>query len=205
MPKMDGFELLRELQPESLPIVIFTTAYEQHALRAFDAHALDYLVKPFKPARFKRAIQRVRILLENQQAGDVAQRLLGMLSERQTEAADELTVPGGKFLTRLTVKVDDKVTILKTRDIEYIESAGNYVVAKGRKSNHILRETLSGLERQLNPDQFIRISRSAIVNSDCIKGFAPGLKGGHTVILQSGETLAMTRGMREVEKTLKYS
>ena len=205
MPKMDGFELLQALPPDRLPIVIFTTAYDQDALRAFDAHALDYLLKPFKTDRFVQAVQRARDHLKNQQASTAAQGLLAILAEQQHGTNESNGSSAGKYLTRLIVKSDDKVVILRVKDIEHIESAGNYVVAKAGEDNHILRETLSTLEKQLDPEQFIRISRSAIVNLDCIKEFTPGFKGGHTVVLQDGKNLAMTRGMREVEKTLRFS
>ncbi|MEZ5329569.1 MAG: response regulator [Verrucomicrobiales bacterium] len=195
MPKMGGFELLQELAPELLPTVVFTTAYDQHALRAFEVHAVDYLLKPFKVERFHHALQRVRDFLGKQQSQAVTEKLLAMLAEQQRQKPD-------KYRTRLTVKSDEKVILVKVTDVEFIESAGNYVVASTQAGNHILRETLTALDAQLDPEQFIRISRRAIVNVDGIKEFTPGFKGAYTVVLHSGKTLPMTRGLRDVENAL---
>src|SRR5947199_7924847 len=109
------------------------------------------------------------------------------------------------YLTRLTVKTGDKVVILKTGDIDAIESAGNYLAVQSGKQCHILRETLSGLEAQLDPKKFLRISRSAIVNLDQVKELLPMFKGEHVVVLHSGKRLAMTLGLREAEEALKFS
>ena len=197
MPEMDGFELLETLPRERLPIVIFTTAYDQHAVRAFEAHALDYLLKPFKPARFQAAIARAREQLANQQASTAARGLLDLLAARQR-------TPAAPFLTRLTVRSGDKVIVVKTDDIDSIESAGNYVALIAGKENHILRETLHALESQLDPRKFLRISRSSIVNLDRVKELQPMFKGEHLIILQNGKRLAMTRGLREVERALRF-
>ena len=110
-----------------------------------------------------------------------------------------------QYLTRLTVKSGDKVVILKTGDIDAIESAGNYLAVQSGKQCHILRETLSGLEAQLDPKKFLRISRSAIVNLDQVKELLPMFKGEHVVVLHSGKKLAMTLGLREAEEALKFS
>ena len=202
MPEMDGFELLQKLPRERLPVVIFTTAYDQHAVRAFETHALDYLLKPFKPERFKAAIARAREHLANAQTNTTARGLLDLLAARQTQS----TAPAAAhFLTRLTVKTDDKVVVLKTADIDSIESAGNYVAVNVGKESHILRETLNALATQLDPEKFLRVSRSAIVNLDRVKELQPMFKGEHIIVLQNGKRLAMTRGLREVEQALKFS
>ncbi len=202
MPEMDGFELLQKLPREHLPAVIFTTAYDQHAVRAFETHALDYLLKPFKSERFKAALARAREHLTNAQASTAARGLLDILAARQALSA----VPAAAhFLTRLTIKTDDKVAVVKTADIDSIESAGNYVAVNVGKESHILRETLNALEAQLDPEKFLRISRSIIVNLDRVKELQPMFKGEHIIVLQNGKRLAMTRGLREVEQALKFS
>ena len=193
MPGLDGFGVLAALPPDALPVVIFTTAYDQHALRAFDARAMDYLLKPFKPARFREAVQRARDHLAAKQSGANTQNLLELLARRATP-----------HLTRLTVKSGDKVIFVKAREIECIEAAGNYVVVHAGGAEHVLRETLTELESQLDPASFLRISRSALVNVNHIKELQPMFKGDHTVILHSGRKLAMTRGLREVEKALRF-
>lgn len=196
MPEMDGFAMLRAIAPDKLPVVIFTTAYDQHALKAFDAHALDYLLKPFKPARFKQAVERARVHLANRKAGASAESLLALLGQRTTATP---------HLMRLAVKTADRVVFLKTTDIDSIESAGNYVAVHVDKESHILRETLNALEAQLDPEKFMRISRSAIVNLSRVKELQPMFKGEHVVILHGGRQLTMTRGLREVEQALKFS
>ena len=193
MPGLDGFGVLAALPQDKLPIVIFTTAYDQHALRAFDAHALDYLLKPFKPARFKDAVQRARDQLTAKQAGANTQNLIELLTRR-----------AAPHLTRITVKTGDKVIFVRVRDIECIESAGNYIVVHAGGQEHVLRETLSDLESQLDPANFLRVSRSALVNLNHVKELQPMFKGDHAVILQSGRKVAMTRGIREVEKALRF-
>lgn len=201
MPEMDGFELLEKIPRENLPLVIFTTAYDQHAVRAFETHALDYLLKPFKPARFKAAVARARAHLADRDSTTTARGLIDLLTARQIAASP----PTAHYLTRITVKTGEKVLVVKTADIESIESAGNYVAVNIGKECHILRETLSSLETQLNPEQFLRVSRSAIVNLDHIKELQPMFKGEHVIILHNGKRIAMTRGLREVEQALKFS
>jgi two-component system, LytTR family, response regulator len=200
MPEMDGFELLRKLPPERLPVVIFTTAYDKHAVRAFEIHALDYLLKPFQPERFKAAVNRARQHLANRQASSAAHGLLDLLATRQNSSP-----PSTQYLTRLTAKTDDKVVVVKTSDIDSIESAGNYVAVNAGKQTHILRETLNSLEKQLDPEKFLRVSRSAIVNLDRVNELQPMFKGEHIIVLHNGKRLAMTRGLlRDLEQALKF-
>lgn len=201
MPEMDGFELLAKLPRDRLPLVIFTTAYNQHAVRAFEAHALDYLVKPISPARFQESVARARAHLGNQEAGAAARGLLGLLAAQQGARP---AYPSEPFLTRLTIKSNDRVVVVKTVDIDSIESAGKYVVVNVGKESHILRETLNVLESQLDPEKFFRISRSAIVNLDCVKELQPMFKGEHVIVLHNGKRLAMTRGLRDVERALRF-
>jgi two-component system LytT family response regulator len=200
MPEMDGFELLRKLPTERLPVVIFTTAYDKHAVRAFEIHALDYLLKPFQPERFKAAINRARQHLANREASSAASGLLDLLAARQNSSPSFT-----QYLTRLTAKTDDKVVVIKTADIDSIESAGNYVAVNAGKQTHILRETLNSLEKQLDPEKFLRVSRSAIVNLDRVKELQPMFKGEHIIVLHNGKRLAMTRGLlRDLEQALKF-
>ncbi len=202
MPEMDGFALLQKLPRERLPVVIFITAYDKHAVRAFEAHALDYLLKPVQPERFKAAVARAHEHLTNQQASSAARGLLDLIASRQSSPA---AATARQFLTRLTVKNNDKVVVIKTADIDAIESAGNYVAVNVGKESHILRESLNALEEQLDPESFLRVSRSAIVNLDRVKELQPMFKGEHIIVLQNGKRLTMTRGLlREVEQALKF-
>jgi two-component system LytT family response regulator len=193
MPEMDGFEVLQNVPDEKLPVVIFTTAFDQHAVRAFDAHALDYLLKPFKPARFKEAVQRARDHIANKQAGTATRGLLAMLAERSTATQ----------LTRIAVKTDDKVLFVAVSDIDSIESAGNYVVAHVGKENHVLRDTLTNLEAKLPPAKFLRISRSAIVNLERVKELQPMFRGESVVILKNSRAIPTTRSLREIQEKME--
>ncbi len=196
MPGLDGFGVLRALGNAPLPQVIFVTAYDQHAVEAFEVHALDYLLKPFKPARFKQALQRARENLLLRRPAAISQGLLDLLA--QSQGARE-------YQTRIPVRDGERVFFVKAATVAYVESAGNYVVLHAGKENHVLRETLTALESKLDPRQFIRISRSALVNVDHIKALQPLFKGEYAVLLQDGKQLTMTRGFREVQELLKFS
>jgi two-component system LytT family response regulator len=196
MPGMDGFEMLRSLGDENLPVVIFVTAFDQHALKAFEVHALDYLLKPFKQARFKQTLNRVRELLSERDAAAASKGLLTFLSRGR---------PQPEHLARIPVRTGDRVLFVKTSHIDFVESAGNYVVVHAGKENHVVRETMTALEQKLNPRQFLRISRSTLVNLDQVKELQPLFKGEYAVILHSGKQLTMTRGFREVQELLKFS
>jgi two-component system LytT family response regulator len=201
MPEMDGFEVLRRVPQESLPVVIFTTAYDQHALRAFEVNALDYLLKPFKPARLKESLHRAREIIANKQAGVAARGLLALLG--QTPA------PAGQ-LTRLAVKTPGKVIFVELDQIQAIEAAGKYAVVhlrsspQGREVNHILRETMSSLESHLPAQQFLRISRSVIVNIDQVQELQPMFKGENLVVLKNGKSYPTTRPLREIQQRLEF-
>ncbi len=195
MPEMDGFEVLRRIPSALLPVVVFTTAYDEHALRAFDAHALDYLLKPFKPDRFKQAVQRARELMGNKQAGAAARGLLELLGERSAPAA---------YLSRLTVKTSGRVFFVSVEDIDAIDAAGKYAVVHVGKENHVLRESMDYLESKLPPDRFLRISRSVIVNVDRIQELQPMFKGENVVVLKNGKQYPTTRPLREIQQRLEF-
>jgi two-component system LytT family response regulator len=195
MPEMDGFEVLGKVPREMLPIVIFTTAYDEHALRAFDAHALDYLLKPFKPERLKQAVQRARELIANKQAGAAARGLLELLSERPTAT---------NYLSRLAVKTPDRVIFVNVEEIDAIEAAGKYAVVHVGKENHVLRETMNSLESNLPPDRFLRISRSVIVNIARVQELQPMFKGENVIVLKNGKRYPTTRPLREIQQKLEF-
>ena len=195
MPDMDGFEVLRRVPRALQPVVIFTTAYDQHALRAFEVNALDYLLKPSKPTRFKEAVQRARELITNKHAGVAARGLLALLG--QTPA------PAGQ-LTRLAVKTPGKVTFLELDQIHTIEAAGKYAVVHVGKQNHVLRETMSSLESHLPPQRFLRINRSVIVNIDQIQELQPMFKGENLIVLKNGKSYPTTRPIREIQQKLEF-
>ena len=193
MPEMDGFEVLQNVTAEKLPTVIFITAFDQHAVRAFDAHALDYLLKPFKPARFKEAVQRARGHIANKRAGTTARGLLELLAERSASIQ----------LARIAVKTGEKVLFIAVSDIDSIESAGNYVVVHVGKDEHVLRDTLTNLEAKLPAKTFLRVSRSAIVNLDRVKELQPMFRGESVVVLKNGRAIPTTHSLREIQEKLE--
>ncbi len=200
MPEMDGFEVLRRVlqsRPGGMPVVIFTTAYDQHALRAFEVNAVDYLLKPFKPIRFKQAIQRARELIANQQAGVAARGLLALLGQTAAPKPEPQ-------LTRLAVKTPGKVSFVELDQIQAIEAAGKYAVVYVGRENHILRETMASLESNLPAQRFLRISRSVIVNIDQIQELQPMFKGENLVVLKNGKTYPTTRPIREIQQKLEF-
>lgn len=194
MPEMNGFDVLRELPPP-LPVVVFVTAFDEHAVKAFEAQALDYVLKPFKVARFKAAVARARSQIARQQPDDVSRRLLEML---------KLQASAREFLTRIVVRDRTRVRFIKTSDVDWIEASGNYVVVHAGKENHVVRETLATFEEQLSPKEFVRVSRSAIVNLDRVAHIEPTFNNEHVIVLSSGAKLAMTRGLRELQDRLKF-
>jgi two-component system LytT family response regulator len=198
MPGMNGFEALHAIGKDLMPVVIFVTAYDQHALKAFEVHALDYLLKPFKVARFQEALKRARANLAARQSQGLPKGLLEFLERASAEP------PAREFLARIAVKTGDRTFFVRTPQIEYIEAAGNYLVLHAGKENHVVRETLTALEEKLDPKKFIRINRSTLVNVEQIKELQPLFKGEHVVILHNGKQLTLTRGIRELEELLRF-
>lgn len=195
MPEMNGFELLAQLTLP-LPVVIFVTAFDTHAVQAFEAQALDYLLKPFKPARLRAAIARAREQLARPPSDDLNRRLLALLESRET---------AGAHVSRIAVRDRQRVHFVKTADIDWIEASGNYVVLHAGKESHLVRETLGAFEHQLAPRQFVRISRSTIVQLDRVQHIEPSFNNEHLVVLTDGTRLPMTRGLRELQERLRFS
>lgn len=188
MPEMNGFETLRSIAAEKIPVIIFVTAYDQYAIQAFDVHALDYLLKPFNRERFERAVTRARQQIEKSQPENIDERLASLLSDLKI---------GKKYLERLVVKSVGRVFFLRTDEIDWIEAAGNYAKLHVKRESHLIRETMNGLESKLNPDKFLRIHRSTLVNIDCIKELHPLFSGDYTVLLKNGVELTLSRNYRD--------
>jgi len=189
MPEMDGFEVLANVEAESMPTVIFTTAFDQYALKAFDVHAVDYLLKPFDRERFQQALSRARGEVERRQIGDMRghlQALLDHVAERRPKPPQ-----------RLVIKSSGRVVFLKVDDIDWVDAAGNYVKLHAGGESHLLRETMSRLEERLDANKFIRIHRSTIVNIECIKELQQQFHGDYLVVLKSGQRLTLSRSYRE--------
>jgi len=193
MPRLNGFEVIEALEPEQTPVVIFTTAHDEHAIRAFEVNALDYLLKPFTEARFKTAVQRARDQLEKNSRRAHSSQLAGLLNHVRIANAG-----GGRIL----VRSPERILFLKPDEIDHVEAAGNYVVLHAGKERHILRETTAAMEARLTPAGFMRISRSLIVNLSRIREIQPLGPGQYSVLLKSGARLDMTCSLSELQTRL---
>lgn len=189
MPELDGFGVLAGLGDHRPPCVIFVTAHDKFALQAFEAHAAEYLLKPFGRERFSKALDRARGLLrQGFSAKGNPSPLAGLLAE-----AAQRPLAGG----RIAVKSEGRILLLKIDELDWIEAADNYAVLHVGKERHILRETMNSLESRLNPERFLRISRSTIVNVDQIRDFEPLFHGEYAVRLRNGAKLTCSRGYRD--------
>ena len=185
MPGVDGFGVLQALDRDVPPTVVFVTAYDQYALQAFDVSAVDYLLKPFNAARFKKALQRARLDLQRSTRGPVDDRLLSLLEQFR---------PQPRANDRIVLKNAGRVSFLKVDEVDWIEAEGNYVRLHVGPHSHLIRETMKGISARLDPDRFIRIHRSTIVNADRIKELHPLFHGEYAVILRDGTRLTASRG-----------
>ena len=191
MPGLDGFGVLREVGVERAPAVVFVTAFDQYALRAFDVHALDYLLKPFTDDRFRQSLERAKQLVRQGRLGDLSRKLAALLDH------DEPAPARPRYLDRLVVKSGGKVTLLPVGEIEWIDAEGDYVRIHVGKTWHLLRETMKNLEDQLDSARFVRIHRSTIVNLEKVKELQPFFRGEYVVVLHNGTTLKLSRGYRD--------
>jgi len=188
MPELDGFGVIEALQLERLPLVIFVTAHDQFALKAFEVHAIDYILKPFNAERFRTALNRALSRLKQEKATDLSSHLNALLSEvRQSPRATD----------RLVIRSEGKMIFLKIDDVDWVEAADNYVSLHVGQQSHLLRETMNALEKRLPVEKFLRISRSTIVNLDRIKELEPLFHGDYAVVLRNGTKLTLTRGYKD--------
>jgi two-component system, LytTR family, response regulator len=193
MPEMDGFEVVHAIA-RSHPLIIFTSAYDEYALKAFEVHAFDYLLKPFDRRRFRESVQRARTQLT--QAQPPMEKLEKLTDERILRLFENLA--GARNAPdRIAIRNNGRVIFLRLGEIDWIEAADNYVCLHCGKDTHILRETMSELEARLDPARFIRVHRSAIVNLDCIKELQPWFRGDYKVMLNDGTELTLTKNHRE--------
>jgi len=192
MPGFDGFEVLDRVAPTWLPIVVFVTAYDRYALKAFETHALDYLLKPFTRDRFRAALQRARAVFAN--ADDPAARrgLVGLLNDRSRSPADQ----GKGYLVRFAVKYHRGMRLVRVRDIDHIQACGNYAEIHAVGRTHLVRMTMQELEQRLDPSMFVRIHRSTIVQIDRIRNIVAANHGDFDLTLQDGTVLRLSRKHR---------
>lgn len=188
MPGGSGFDVIESVGAGRMPFVIFVTAFDRYALRAFDVHALDYLLKPFDRDRFRDALTRARERIERSSNGDLERRLLAIVNDLK---------PAAQPMERFVIKSGGRVFFLRAEDIEWIEAAGNYVKLHVGAETHVFRETMNSLEARLNPSVFFRIHRSHIVNIERVRELQPWFNGEYVVFLTSGARLTLSRGYRE--------
>ncbi len=190
MPGMDGFDVIEQLDPSHLPAVVFVTAHDGHALRAFEIHALDFLLKPFDQTRFEKALERARGQIAQTKSAATAattaidSRIASLLEELRDER---------KYSERLIVKSSGRVFFIRTEEIDWVEASGNYVKIHTKADAHLLRESMKNMEAKLDPKIFVRIHRSAIVNIDRIKELEPWFHGEYIVIMRDGTRLTASR------------
>jgi len=188
MPEVDGFGVVQALKDEFLPLTIFVTAYDRYAMKAFEVHALDYLLKPVGKERLSEALEHARRQLQQPSEGHFQRRVLEMLADMEArQSAPE----------RIVVKSDGEIVCLRPTEIDWAESAGNYVCLHVGGATHILRETITALEARLGARQFMRVHRSTLVNVDRIKTLRPSLYGDYSILLRDGTKLTLSRGFRE--------
>lgn len=187
MPEVGGFDVVEAIGVARMPAVIFVTAYDEHALRAFDVHAVDYVLKPIDRHRFRTAVERARRRLAHAP---------GQLDRRIAAALGELGRPAHDYAKRLAIKGDGRVILVDVDEVDRLEAAGNYVEVHSGARHHLVRETMASLEARLDPARFVRVSRSSIVNADRVRELQPMFNGDFVVVLRDGTKVAGSRRYR---------
>lgn len=185
MPEVDGFTLLDQVGAHAVPAIIFVTAYDRYALRAFEVHALDYLLKPFDDQRFAQALERAKERARGRRRGEIDDRIAELLAERSATR------------TRFLIPVRDKTIVVDAGQIDWIEAADYYVSLHAGTATHLLRQTMDEIEKQLDPRQFFRVHRSAIVNLDRVREIHPLFRGDCALVLADGRRLKLSRSRRK--------
>ena len=189
MPALDGFGVLEALRGERVPGVIFVTAYNEYAIQAFEVNALDYLLKPVDCERVNKAVERAKTrLAQLNRTDDFDSRVRAMLEDIKS---------GSKYLKRLTIKLTGRTILLPTDEIDWIETHGNYVKVYAGRESHLIRGTMQSLETKLDPEKFVRVHRSVMVNVEKIKEIYPRSNGDQDLVLQNGQQLMLSRNYRD--------
>jgi|HubBroStandDraft_4_1064222.scaffolds.fasta_scaffold225273_2 two-component system LytT family response regulator len=188
MPEMDGFAVLEQIAADAMPVVIFVTAFDQYAIKAFEVCALDYLLKPFDRDRFSKALSRGKVEFERRSDGDLSARLRSVLDEWKGRKP---------CLDRLVIRSGGRVFFLRVDELDWVEAAGNYVRLHAGREEYLYRETMSRLEASLDPEKFARIHRSVIVNVERVKELHPLFRGDYAVILRDGRKLTLSKAYRD--------
>jgi two-component system LytT family response regulator len=197
MPGLDGFAVIEKVSAVHLPIVVFVTAHDTFAIRAFERHALDYLLKPFTRERFAATINRVRVAVASAGEHETHERLVAML-DREHARVDRPDAAAGPspYLVRLAVRRNGRIALVRVDDVEWIESSANYVRLHVGDHSHLVRMTMTELEQRLDPARFARIHRYTIVRIDCVKDIVQELHGDFSLSLNNGISLRLSRHYR---------
>jgi len=188
MPGLDGFGVVAALSPQQMPLLVFVTAYDKHAVRAFELHALDYLLKPFEYDRLHESVQRARLSLQKNSSEDYRDRVVALLEDLRSKS---------QSWDRLVIRESGRVIFVKPDEIDWIDAQGNYLRLHVGKTCYLLRETLGTAEARLAPKKFLRVSRSTLVNLERIKEWQPLFHGDSVVILNDSTRLTVSRVYRE--------
>lgn len=194
MPKMNGFEVLKNIDASIMPVVVFVTAFDEFAIKAFDANAIDYLLKPFSDERFKQSLKKAKDHLNQRTLVEYAKHFVGLI---ENNFLSDDSISKNKYIHRISLKSVGKIQFLSVEDIDWIEADGSYVKFHTKNKTHLVRDTLTNLETKLNPETFLRIHRSTIVNIERIKEMHPYTRGEYVLILKDGTKLKMSRGQKE--------
>ena len=188
MPEIGGFDVLEALGADAVPVVVFVTAYDQFAIRAFEVSAVDYLLKPFETARLQEALDRAKRQLRSRERDGVDARLSALLESLSARASNA---------NRLSLKVDGRTVFLPAQEVDFIEAAGNYIRIQAGGESFMVRERLTVIETRLDASTFVRIHRSTIVNVTRIKEMHPLFNGDQSLLLKNGKRLTLSRTYRE--------
>jgi two-component system LytT family response regulator len=188
MPGADGFDVIDAVGADKMPFVVFVTAYDRYALRAFDVHAVDYLLKPFDRERFRQALGHAQAQLDRNGGSDLERRLTAIVQDLK---------PAKARADRFVVKSGGRIFFVRTGDIDWIEAAGNYVKLHVGNDSYLIRETMNSIEAKLSPDMFVRVHRCHIVNIEQVRELQPWFNGEYVVFLKNGTRLTLSRGYRE--------
>jgi two-component system LytT family response regulator len=191
MPDISGFEILSKLSNENRPIIIFITAYDNFALKAFEVNAIDYLLKPFELQRFITAVEKAIKQINSKQTTHLNKKIAHLLADYD-DWKNQKTQPL-KYITRILIKDAKKSFFIKTKEVSVFESSGDYVLVHHGTTKNLLNESLSNLEEKLNPSEFIRIHRSTIINIDFIQEMIPHFNGEYQILLTTGAKLKLSR------------
>lgn len=191
MPELGGFGVVEEVGVERMPTVVFVTAFDEFALKAFEMHALDYILKPFNSERFQKTLRRAKAQINRTNVKELNERLLSVIEDSRLARKPD------PYLERVVIKSGGRIFFLGVEEIDWIEAADNYVRLHAGKESHLVQGTMSKLESCLDPKLFLRIHRSTIVNVTRIKELQPLFHGEYAIILTSGKELTSSRGYRD--------